>query len=109
MAKSTRSKVKRSYRSKKRETGVYAAHEAARLQRLNAKLTALTMADVEGETDVEDEDAMPGWCSFAFFGLLDPGDVSLEAMETLGFDFGSTPSARSVARHRHLMHANNAH
>ncbi|KAG1780228.1 hypothetical protein EV702DRAFT_1081503 [Suillus placidus] len=40
MAKSTRSKVKRSFRAKKRDEGVYAATEAARLQRLNSKLTA---------------------------------------------------------------------
>ncbi|OJA15309.1 hypothetical protein AZE42_00953 [Rhizopogon vesiculosus] len=40
MAKSTRSKVKRSFRAKKREEGVYAATEAARLNRLNSKLTA---------------------------------------------------------------------
>ncbi|KAG2339918.1 hypothetical protein BDR05DRAFT_916652 [Suillus weaverae] len=40
MAKSTRSKVKRSFRAKKRGEGVYAATEAARLQRLNSKLTA---------------------------------------------------------------------
>lgn len=40
MAKSTRSKVKRSFRAKKREEGVYAATEAARLHRLNSKLTA---------------------------------------------------------------------
>ncbi|KAJ6629204.1 hypothetical protein B0H10DRAFT_1988459 [Mycena sp. CBHHK59/15] len=41
MAKSTRSKVKRSFRSKKRETGIYAATEAARLNRLHAKLSQL--------------------------------------------------------------------
>ncbi|KAI0002988.1 hypothetical protein BJV74DRAFT_709397, partial [Russula compacta] len=41
MAKSTRSKVKRAFRAKKRTEGVFAATEAARLQRLNAKLRAL--------------------------------------------------------------------
>ncbi|ETW84341.1 hypothetical protein HETIRDRAFT_123946 [Heterobasidion irregulare TC 32-1] len=41
MAKSTRSKVKRAYRSKKRTEGVYHALEAARLQRLSAKLCGL--------------------------------------------------------------------
>jgi hypothetical protein len=39
MAKSTRSKVKRSFRAKKRDEGVYAATEAARLERLHSKLT----------------------------------------------------------------------
>ncbi|KAI0254293.1 hypothetical protein BJV78DRAFT_1121592 [Lactifluus subvellereus] len=42
MAKSTRSKVKRAFRAKKRTEGVFAATEAARLQRLNAKLRAIT-------------------------------------------------------------------
>ncbi|KAL4265635.1 DUF2423 domain-containing protein [Pleurotus pulmonarius] len=58
MAKSTRSKVKRSYRHKKREEGVYAATEAARLNRMNAKLLAVAAApkpQVEEERDDEDE------------------------------------------------------
>jgi len=48
MAKSTRSKVKRAYRAKKREDGVYAAHEAARLQRLSSKLNAVRGVVKEG-------------------------------------------------------------
>ncbi|EPQ59555.1 hypothetical protein GLOTRDRAFT_109752 [Gloeophyllum trabeum ATCC 11539] len=64
MAKSLRSKTKRAFRSKKREAGVYAATEAARLNRLNQKLVALKAADpedfkeipVEGEADKEE-----GW------------------------------------------------
>jgi len=57
MAKSMRSKVKRAFRSKKRQSGVYAATEAARLHRLNARLvqtTKMDRADVderEGEGD----------------------------------------------------------
>ncbi|KAJ8585295.1 hypothetical protein M405DRAFT_844584 [Rhizopogon salebrosus TDB-379] len=47
MAKSTRSKVKRSFRAKKREEGVYAVTEAARLHRLNSKLTAKIDEDEE--------------------------------------------------------------
>ena len=47
MAKSTRSKVKRSFRAKKREEGVYAVTEAARLQRLNLKLRKITAAEKE--------------------------------------------------------------
>jgi len=58
MAKSMRSKVKRALRSKKRESGVYAATEAARLQRLSARLLQITKknaltdeAEGEGERD----------------------------------------------------------
>ncbi|KAJ7276203.1 hypothetical protein B0H12DRAFT_1084116 [Mycena haematopus] len=54
MAKSTRSKVKRSFRSNKRETGIYAATEAARLNRLHAKLSAVVSRDVPQD----DEEAM---------------------------------------------------
>ena len=76
-----RSKVKRAFRSKKRESGVYAATEAARLQRLSAKLLQITKknsltdeAEGEGERD-------PGWSWFACFGLLDPNDITLESLE----------------------------
>ncbi|KAF9646972.1 hypothetical protein BDM02DRAFT_3098924 [Thelephora ganbajun] len=44
MAKSLRSKVKRAFRAKKREDGVYAATHAARLQRLHAKIDAIVAA-----------------------------------------------------------------
>ncbi|KAJ7781453.1 hypothetical protein B0H16DRAFT_1498436 [Mycena metata] len=55
MAKSTRSKVKRSFRSKKRETGIYAATEAARLNRLHAKLSSVaSRADADEMKDDED-------------------------------------------------------
>ncbi|KAG2370024.1 hypothetical protein BDR07DRAFT_1468190 [Suillus spraguei] len=58
MAKSTRSKVKRSFRAKKREEGVYAATEAARLQRLNSKLTAkVDDGDEESAKPVEGDAA----------------------------------------------------
>ncbi|KAJ7117409.1 hypothetical protein C8R43DRAFT_1091195 [Mycena crocata] len=60
MAKSTRSKVKRSFRSKKRETGIYAATEAARLNRLHAKLSTVTsridLPQMDGEEMEDDED-----------------------------------------------------
>jgi len=56
MAKSMRSKVKRTFRSKKREVGIYAATEAARLNRLNAKLVALSTKDKDGDVVVEDAD-----------------------------------------------------
>jgi len=55
MAKSTRSKGKRAFRAKKRTDGVYAATEAARLQRLNAKLRTLTTPTAEGEEEMAEE------------------------------------------------------
>jgi len=68
MAKSLRSKVKRAFRAKKREDGVYAATHAARLQRLHAKIDAIVAApkpvhdenlgdleDAEGDEDVQEE------------------------------------------------------
>lgn len=54
MAKSTRSKVKRSYRAKKRDEGVYAAIEAARLARLSAKLKAVASLPAEDEEEGEE-------------------------------------------------------
>jgi len=53
MAKSTRSKVKRSFRAKKRAEGVYAATEAARLHRLSMKLKVLTTQDKDGDVELE--------------------------------------------------------
>jgi len=44
MAKSLRSKVKRAFRAKKREGGIYAATHAARLERLHAKINAIVAA-----------------------------------------------------------------
>ncbi|KDQ10008.1 hypothetical protein BOTBODRAFT_36630 [Botryobasidium botryosum FD-172 SS1] len=52
MAKSTRSKVKRSFRRTKRETGVFAAHDAARLQRLSAKLKSVVEKDKDGDVPI---------------------------------------------------------
>ncbi|KAJ3810514.1 hypothetical protein F5876DRAFT_41692 [Lentinula aff. lateritia] len=82
MAKSLRSKVKRDFRSKKREAGVYAAAEAARLHRLNAKLGAVVSKDKDGDEALEehitDAAGVPGSCCLAAFGLLDPDDVSPE-------------------------------
>lgn len=85
MAKSLRSKVKRAFRSKKRESGIYAATEAARLDRLNARLLKITKTDAthvaEGKGEGEGEgEGDSGWCWFACLGLLDP---TLENMEGL--------------------------
>ncbi|KAK0191190.1 hypothetical protein F5146DRAFT_1047409 [Armillaria mellea] len=54
MAKSLRSKTKRDFRSKKREDGIYAATEAARLHRLNAKLMAVMSKDKDGDIPLGD-------------------------------------------------------
>jgi hypothetical protein len=102
MAKSTRSKVKRAFRAKKRTDGVFAAAEAARLQRLNAKLRALsTTTNAAGgeedgsrerekagqpqeEEELQDLD-MLGSCWFAAFGLLDHQEISPSILNILGF------------------------
>jgi len=79
MAKSTRSKVKRAYRAKKREEGTYAAAEASRLHRLHAKLVSLASKDKDGDVQVEEDgdgEGLPGWCWFAVFGLLDASNVT---------------------------------
>ncbi|OBZ77105.1 hypothetical protein A0H81_03540 [Grifola frondosa] len=55
MAKSTRSKIKRHFRAKKRTEGIYAATEAARLNRLHQKLKALTTIPVDGSAPLEEE------------------------------------------------------
>ncbi|EUC53726.1 genomic scaffold, msy-sf-9 protein, putative [Rhizoctonia solani AG-3 Rhs1AP] len=56
MAKSTRSKSKRAFRRHKREDGVYAATDAARLQRLSAKLAAKISADKDGDQEMGEEE-----------------------------------------------------
>lgn len=102
MAKSTRSKVKRSFRAKKRTTGVYAAVEAARLNRLHQKLKVLTAKDEEGITEevvdsFSDDERMeqPGWCWFANFGLCDPADFSPEYLQGMDHLLRRTAPAAS--------------
>lgn len=88
MAKSTRSKVKRAYRSKKRESGVYAATAAARLQRLSSKLQQATKKDQDGDVEIDSAEEKKddlGWYWFAHFGMLDPSDITLD-------NLSSTPS-----------------
>lgn len=86
MGKSIRSKVKRTFRSKKRETGVYAATEAARLHRLNAKLVSVASVD-NGDVSVEDvegeDNDMLGWCWLAAFGVMDANSITVENMDVL--------------------------
>jgi Protein of unknown function (DUF2423) len=100
MAKSTRSKVKRAFRAKKRTEGVFAAAEAARLQRLNAKLRTLTTSTTvataagavgeniskkgEQDDDGDDDVNMLGSCWYTAFGLLDYQDITPALMYRLG-------------------------
>ncbi|KIJ19951.1 hypothetical protein PAXINDRAFT_107532 [Paxillus involutus ATCC 200175] len=58
MAKSIRSKVKRSFRAKKRETGKYAAAEAARLNRLNTKLAAVKEGNRDEDIPLDDAEGV---------------------------------------------------
>ena len=112
MAKSTRSKVKRAHRAKKREDSVYAAVEAARLQRLNAKLVGLTTQDPPTEVVSEDDEGgdekMQGMSGFHCLGLLDPESVDLETMANLGsppraLESVSSPSVHAQNGCRTLM------
>ena len=91
MAKSTRSKVKRHFRAKKREQGVYAAAEAARLHRLHQKLKTVAMTDKEGDVEVEDAPAddeqstemlgePTGWYWSTYLGLETPDGLTPERL-----------------------------
>ncbi|KAG8767881.1 hypothetical protein FRC20_002764 [Serendipita sp. 405] len=70
MAKSTRSKTKRSFRRAKRDDSVYAATHAARLERLSKKLGEIAQIN---EEDLES--GTQGWPFFALLGLVDPDDL----------------------------------
>ena len=118
MAKSTRSKVKRAFRAKKRTEGVFAAADAARLQRLSAKLhtqtTTAAAAAGEGEDSDLDEEQdvdMPGSSWFTAFGLLDHQDINPVLMQCLGFSSSAyslhpiNPFTRSPSP-SHLMWTN---
>ncbi|EAU84578.1 hypothetical protein CC1G_00097 [Coprinopsis cinerea okayama7 len=96
MAKSLRSKVKRSFRAKKRVEGVYAATAAARLQRLNSKLVEITKRDVERETpggDADEAEDVPGWLINAL--ALMPNIRSLQPQD-LAYLSGTFPTPTST-------------
>ena len=88
MAKSLRSKTKRAFRAKKRDSGVYAATEAARLNRLNAKLaTTISQGNKRlrdsGGKDAEAETPSPQGSFSGFIALVswfDFGVLSLTQM-----------------------------
>lgn len=76
MAKSTRSKAKRTFRRVKREDGVFAATHAARLERLNQKLATIARTDKpRTKTDGEEMTEEQGWRLFALLGLMDPDEI----------------------------------
>ena len=85
MAKSTRSKVKRAHRAKKRDDGVYAATEAARLERLNAKLRTVCDAPKprDGETSDDEDTAMQGSSWLLLIGLLDQSRIGFDNLKIL--------------------------
>lgn len=97
MAKSTRSKVKRHFRAKKRSEGVYAAAEAARLHRLSMKLKVLTTMDKDGDVEVEDAEGddeaevevdeekggCSGWWFNVWLGVMEESEVGVESMGAL--------------------------
>ncbi len=84
MAKSTRSKSKRSFRRVKREDTVYAVTHAQRLERLSKKLAGITQTDktsTENDEDVVQDKAgldmnEQGWPMFALLGLVDADGIS---------------------------------
>jgi len=94
MAKSTRSKVKRAFRSKKRTEGVFAAADAARLQRLSAKLHALTSNAATAVTGGEG-----GGGSDRENGEEEQQDVDMpvkDADEDVEVEMASTPTAEGL-------------
>lgn len=80
MAKSLRSKTKRTFRRVKRTSGTYAAVDAARLERLSSKLRQKFETDKDGDAFIEEmvegmeksDETGEGWYWFALFGLVPP-------------------------------------
>lgn len=81
MAKSLRSKAKRTFRRVKRETGVFAAADAARLHRLSAKLQAKIKTTKDNDLlptqllddAAEGKEIEEGWWRFTALGFLGAG------------------------------------
>ena len=109
MAKSLRSKSKRSFRSKKRESGKYAAAEAARLNRVHAKLAAVKDTDRPiaqtpdaAEEMVEEDQPQGSYDSEAFFaylGLLHPPSVTPQSLALFWFGEEGGPTVDHEERH----------
>jgi hypothetical protein len=89
MAKSTRSKTKRSFRRVKREDTIYAVTHAQRLERLSKKLAGIAQTDktsTENDEDVIQDEAgldmnEQGWPMFALLGLVDADGISAFGLE----------------------------
>lgn len=88
MAKSTRSKVKRSFRKAKRDDSIFAVTHAARLGRLSQKLAAIarptaalnTLEQSEETIEEETVEDPEGWHFYALFGLVDPDAITVDTM-----------------------------
>ncbi|KAF8505511.1 hypothetical protein F5888DRAFT_443240 [Russula emetica] len=101
MAKSTRSKVKRTFRAKKRTQGAFAVADAARLQRLNAKLHALTAAAAEEEEGEEGGEKEQQDLDLPVKDADGDGDVEVEMMSPTaeeGIDGGRKTSEKSTGK-----------
>ncbi|KAH9951798.1 hypothetical protein B0H21DRAFT_717619 [Amylocystis lapponica] len=96
MAKSTRSKVKRHFRAKKREEGVYAAAEAARLNRLHTKLRAKLLAAPAQEPD-EDVMVAEGDAG-AETHIRDDGTAAEDAGDAMDLDAGAAGTSDLTKR-----------
>lgn len=78
----------------KREEGVYAVKDAARVQRLSTKLQSLaTGLDEDGDVllatadSLEDgQEKVPGWSWFAVFGLLNHMELSVDSLDGISED-----------------------
>lgn len=101
MAKSTRSKVKRSFRKAKRDDSVFAVTHAARLERLSQKLAAIARPTAAPKTleqpkeTIEEElvEEPEGWQFYALFGLIDPDAITIDTMTS------STREVSSLLEH----------
>ena len=82
MAKSLRSKSKRSFRRVKRENSAFSVAHAVRLERLSAKLAGIKAQPPPPppvNEDDEEKDTL-GWyySPFSLFGLVDPEDIYVD-------------------------------
>ncbi|KAF5393983.1 hypothetical protein D9757_000206 [Collybiopsis confluens] len=106
MAKSLRSKVKREFRSKKREAGVYAAAEAGRLHRLNAKLLTVASKDNGGDEVLNDEPTetidTSGSLWLTAFSLMDPDNITADSMSWLAHAMHADASCSQTNHPRNL-------
>lgn len=99
MAKSARSKVKRSFRRAKRDDSIFAVTHAARLGRLSQKLAAIaqptaalnTLEQAEDTIEEESVEGPEGWHFYALFGLVDPETISVDTMTSRSQEVSNLP------------------